>query len=399
MWQKPLLYLFLASAFLFASCNSSEPKIDQKTLSDRERDGLAGNVKAVLTDDVILMDQNGQWFEAQQASSTAIYDSNGKRTLQTPFRVNLNGGFAITQHELLFDPVISGKLITIDDAGKKFVEYDNKGNVVEKGSIENGKKTAIELKVEYEFDSRGNWIKRTISRLTEQNGQKVLLPAEACHRQIIYADAVKSDNRNQVEQTLVKSILAATEENLAAGHSLFLQKCSACHGTDGKSQTEFAAVMPTRPADLTGPKIAKLTESQIYSLVSAGIAQSGMPAFKNRISDESIWKLALYLRQFSQAKQVHLLTAQTTPPPTKEAALPNAERRYALTGKIVSVERELKQITIEHEEIKGYMEAMTMPFPLADEKLLGKAKKGDKIQATLVIGGSGGWRLENVIIR
>ncbi|MGE0882307.1 MAG: copper-binding protein [Blastocatellales bacterium] len=240
--------------------------------------------------------------------------------------------------------------------------------------------------------------------MTEQNGQKVLLPAETSHRQIIYADAVTPDNGNHVEQLLasasqLKSPVAATEENLAAGQSLFLQKCSACHGTDGKSQTEFAAVMPTRPADLTGPKIAKLTESQIYSLVSTGIAQSGMPAFKNRISDESIWKLALYLRQLSHAKQVHLLTAQTTPPPTKEAALPNAERRYALTGKIVSVERELKQVTIEHEEIKGYMEAMTMPFPLADEKLLGKAKKGDKIQATLVIGGSGGWRLENVIIR
>ncbi|MGH9800338.1 MAG: copper-binding protein, partial [Blastocatellia bacterium] len=78
---------------------------------------------------------------------------------------------------------------------------------------------------------------------------------------------------------------------------------------------------------------------------------------------------------------------------------PDAERRYKLTGKIVSVEPELKQLTIEHEEIKGYMEAMTMPFPLRDEKLLGRAKKGDRIQATVVVGGTKGFRLENVVIQ
>ena len=45
------------------------------------------------------------------------------------------------------------------------------------------------------------------------------------------------------------------------------------------------------------------------------------------------------------------------------------------------------------------MEAMTMPFPLRDEKLLGRVKAGDKIQATVVVGGTKGFRLENVIIK
>lgn len=55
-------------------------------------------------------------------------------------------------------------------------------------------------------------------------------------------------------------------------------------------------------------------------------------------------------------------------------------------------------MVIEHEEIKGYMEAMAMPFPLLDEKMLGKLKKDDRIQATLVVG-VGYWRLENVVIK
>ena len=129
------------------------------------------------------------------------------------------------------------------------------------------------------------------------------------------------------------------------------------------------------------------------------MATSGMPGFKGRISDEAIWKIALYTRQLphDQAKAEAAL-AKASPTPAKPVA-PDAERRYQLTGKIVSVEPELKQVTIEHEEIKGYMEAMTMPFPLQDEKLLGRVKKGDRIQATLVIGGAKGWRMENVVIK
>ena len=58
----------------------------------------------------------------------------------------------------------------------------------------------------------------------------------------------------------------------------------------------------------------------------------------------------------------------------------------------------MKQVIIEHEEVKGYMEAMTMPFPMKDDAALNKLKKGDKIQATLIVG-IGFWRLENVVIK
>jgi len=406
MRNKLLRFLpLLISTTILASCASSKPKIDLQSLTDRERDGFTGNVKAVLTDDVILTEENGQWLDAQQASSTAIYDSAGKRTLQTPFRVNLNGGFAITPHELLFDPATKsddGNFVSFDKVGKKYVEYDSRGNVIEKGSQDNGQRTGKEMSVQYEFDSHGNWTKRTISRLTEKGGQKILLPAEISYRQIVYADSTKSSDGFSAEQIpasakLLGSPVAATEETITAGQLLYMQKCVACHGTDGKSQTEFAAVMPTRPADLTAPKTAELTEGQIYSITGSGIRSSGMPAFKGRISDDAIWKIALYVRQLTSGKAAETLAAKASPTPSKPVP-PGADRRYKLTGKIVSVERELEQVTIEHEDIEGYMGAMTMPFPLKDKKLLGTAKKGDRIRATLVIAGNGGWRLENVII-
>nr|MBP6823988.1 copper-binding protein [Acidobacteriota bacterium] len=216
----------------------------------------------------------------------------------------------------------------------------------------------------------------------------------------VYSDSVKAAAAELIPASAkqLKNPLAVTEENLAAGRSLFLQRCAACHGENGKAKTEFTAVMPTKPADLTSQPATSLTEGEVFSAASEGIRASGMPGLKGRISDEAIWKIAMYVRQLPLDQARAETIAKASPTPIKPVA-PDAERRYQLTGKIVSVEHELKQVTIEHEDIKGYMEAMTMPFPLRDEKLLARAKAGDRIKATVVVGGAKGFRLENVVIR
>jgi protein SCO1/2 len=73
------------------------------------------------------------------------------------------------------------------------------------------------------------------------------------------------------------------------------------------------------------------------------------------------------------------------------------ERRYELTGKVVSVEKERKQVTIAHEEIPGYMEAMTMPFALKDEWAFTVLAPGDNVTATLVVASGLSW-LEGIVI-
>src|ERR1051325_10369168 len=73
------------------------------------------------------------------------------------------------------------------------------------------------------------------------------------------------------------------------------------------------------------------------------------------------------------------------------------DRRYELTGRVVSVDQRGRTVTLAHEEIKGYMEGMTMPFRLKDEALLSEMQPGDKVSATLVIAGSRSW-LEGVVL-
>jgi Cu/Ag efflux protein CusF len=157
--------------------------------------------------------------------------------------------------------------------------------------------------------------------------------------------------------------------------------------------------MTIKPGDLTGPRASAMTEGEIFSIINNGTGPSGMPAFKGRVSDEVLWQIALYVKQLSRSQannQNTVIAASSTPPAQKAPAA--AEQRYQLKGKVVSINRESQEVLIEHEEIPNYMGAMTMPFPLKDEKILGKLKKDDLIQATLVVDRNG-WRLEHVVIK
>jgi len=73
------------------------------------------------------------------------------------------------------------------------------------------------------------------------------------------------------------------------------------------------------------------------------------------------------------------------------------EKRFDLKGKVLVVEVDKHLVTIAHEEVKGFMPAMTMPFMLPDESTLQFLATGDEINATLVVDGAQSW-LENVTI-
>jgi protein SCO1/2 len=73
------------------------------------------------------------------------------------------------------------------------------------------------------------------------------------------------------------------------------------------------------------------------------------------------------------------------------------EKRFDLKGKVVVVEPEKHLVTVSHEEVKGYMPAMTMPFTVPSEADLKILAPDDQITATLVIDGKHSW-LENLII-
>jgi protein SCO1 len=67
------------------------------------------------------------------------------------------------------------------------------------------------------------------------------------------------------------------------------------------------------------------------------------------------------------------------------AACGSSDREYTLQGQILSIEPGRMQANIKHEEIKGFMAAMTMPYKVRDAKEFADLKPGDLINSTLVV--------------
>src|SRR6266566_1931413 len=65
---------------------------------------------------------------------------------------------------------------------------------------------------------------------------------------------------------------------------------------------------------------------------------------------------------------------------------PADHRTYSLQGQVLALDVSRKQLTIKHEEIKGLMPAMTMPYDVKDQNLLNGLAPGDLVNAMLVIG-------------
>jgi protein SCO1/2 len=73
------------------------------------------------------------------------------------------------------------------------------------------------------------------------------------------------------------------------------------------------------------------------------------------------------------------------------------EKHYDLKGKVIIVDKEKRELTIAHEDIKDYMSGMTMAFSVKDDWVYEIAAPGNQITATLVVDGTQSW-LEDVVL-
>src|SRR6478672_5660741 len=60
-------------------------------------------------------------------------------------------------------------------------------------------------------------------------------------------------------------------------------------------------------------------------------------------------------------------------------------KRFPFVGKVVSVNKAAKKATISHEDIPGYMDAMTMEFPIHEDWVWNDLTPGSEIHAELVV--------------
>jgi len=70
-------------------------------------------------------------------------------------------------------------------------------------------------------------------------------------------------------------------------------------------------------------------------------------------------------------------------------------KHYQLTGRVIALDKPNKSLTVDGDEIPGFMSAMQMPYDVKDPSLMDKLSPGDKISADIVVKGDDSW-LENI---
>ncbi len=81
---------------------------------------------------------------------------------------------------------------------------------------------------------------------------------------------------------------------------LYGSKCAACHGKDGKAQTEKGKKMKVR--DLASAEVQKSTDAEMKKAISEGLKteHGEMEGFKDDIKDPELDALVKYMREFKK---------------------------------------------------------------------------------------------------
>jgi protein SCO1 len=73
------------------------------------------------------------------------------------------------------------------------------------------------------------------------------------------------------------------------------------------------------------------------------------------------------------------------PKPADQAPAAAAFKVYKMRGKVVSTNPATGEVTLNHEAIPGFMDAMTMPYKLKDPSILSELHPGDTITADVLV--------------
>jgi thiosulfate dehydrogenase len=90
--------------------------------------------------------------------------------------------------------------------------------------------------------------------------------------------------------------IPADEKNLLGGADEYKEHCAVCHGIAGREKTGIAAGMfPPPPQLFQGVGVTDDPPSETYWKAKNGIRLTGMPGFKDHMSETELWQVSLLL--------------------------------------------------------------------------------------------------------
>ena len=111
--------------------------------------------------------------------------------------------------------------------------------------------------------------------------------------------------------------VALNDANLLEGIRLYAADCAVCHGAADAQASDVALGLYQKAPQLARYGVEDDEDGEIYWKIYHGIRMTGMPAFRETLSEEQMWKIALFLKNMD-----------SLPPAPQKAwdAVPSAKR-------------------------------------------------------------------------
>ena len=108
--------------------------------------------------------------------------------------------------------------------------------------------------------------------------------------------------------------VTADEANLLAGAKIYKENCAVCHGLPGEPHNAIGnGMFPKPPLLFRGVGVTDDETWESYTKVSGGIRMTGMPGFKDRLSDTQLWQVSVLVKNAD--KLPASVKAELAPPP------------------------------------------------------------------------------------
>jgi len=93
-----------------------------------------------------------------------------------------------------------------------------------------------------------------------------------------------------------KAAFPPSEENLAAGAKIYREQCVECHGQSGGTPSVISKGMYPPPPQFFERKVmGNDPVGQNYWIVANGIRLTGMPGYRQALSEQQLWQVSQYL--------------------------------------------------------------------------------------------------------
>ena len=86
-----------------------------------------------------------------------------------------------------------------------------------------------------------------------------------------------------------------TQATIDAGRQTYEANCAICHGPRGLGDGPAAFTLSPRPVNLQ-LHVPQHAEGEVKYWISEGVVGTGMPAWKDKLSDEQRWQIVRYLQ-------------------------------------------------------------------------------------------------------